>query len=124
MKPAPVSLSVGPFLLDGGAMFSVVPRTFWEKLYKVEKDNRIVLGLNPVLIQDEERIILVDAGTPESGKKLLNKTFRLLQLPILYLPTFTTTIAAELSQFLRMVLLFHFSPMQPFMWHVKNCKML
>lgn len=73
MKPAPVALSVGPFRLDGGAMFSVVPRTFWEKLYKVEEDNRIVLGLNPVLVQDEERIILVDAGTPESGKKLLNR---------------------------------------------------
>ncbi len=72
MKPAPVALSVGPFRLDGGAMFSVVPRTFWEKLYKVEEDNRIVLGLNPVLIQDKERIILVDAGSPESGGKLLN----------------------------------------------------
>ena len=54
-------------------MFSVVPRTFWEKLYQVEEDNRIVLGLNPVLIQDENRVILVDAGTPQSSKKLLHQ---------------------------------------------------
>ncbi len=73
MKPAPVALSVGPFRLDGGAMFSVVPRTFWEKLYQVEEDNRIVLGLNPVLIQDEKRVILVDAGAPHSSKKLLQR---------------------------------------------------
>jgi len=70
VKPIPEVLPVGPFRLDGGAMFSVVPRTFWEKFYQVEQDNRIVLGLNPVLIQDKERVILVDAGMPQSSKKL------------------------------------------------------
>ncbi len=59
--------------MDGGAIFSVVPKTFWKKLYTVEEDNQIVLGLNPVLIQGENRIILVDAGSPGSGNKLLNE---------------------------------------------------
>ncbi|NOZ13243.1 MAG: MBL fold metallo-hydrolase [Acidobacteria bacterium] len=73
MNPAPEPIPSGPFRLDGGAMFGVVPKSLWEKLYTVEKDNRIVLGLNPVLIRGENRIILVDAGTPESGKNLLNR---------------------------------------------------
>ncbi len=73
MSLPPQSLPVGPFRLDGGAMFGVVPRSLWEKLYPVEEDNRIVLGLNPVLIQGNDRIILVDAGSPESGSRLLNE---------------------------------------------------
>ncbi len=72
MRPVPLSLPVGPFRLDGGAMFGVVPRTFWEQLYKVEEDNRIVLGLNPVLIPGGKRTVLVDAGLPGSGQKLLD----------------------------------------------------
>ena len=38
----------GTYLLDGGAMFGVVPKTLWQKRIAADPDNRILLGLNTV----------------------------------------------------------------------------
>jgi len=39
------AISDGSFLLDGGQMFSVVPRTLWEKRIPADARNRIPLAL-------------------------------------------------------------------------------
>ncbi|MBI5491525.1 MAG: MBL fold metallo-hydrolase [Deltaproteobacteria bacterium] len=56
------SLSDGRFRLDGGAMFGVVPRTIWEKTNPPDEKNRVLLGLNPLLIRTGSENILVDTG--------------------------------------------------------------
>lgn len=56
------SVSDGFFRLDGGAMFGVVPRVMWERTNPPDDKNRILLGLNPLLIITEQRKILVDTG--------------------------------------------------------------
>ena len=56
------SVSDGFFRLDGGAMFGVVPRAIWEKTNPPDDKNRILLGINPLLIITEKRKILVDTG--------------------------------------------------------------
>ncbi len=56
-----VSLSDGSFRLDGGAMFGVVPRPLWEKKAQPDDRNRIRLGLRPLLVLGEKRM-LIDAG--------------------------------------------------------------
>lgn len=56
------SVSDGFFRLDGGAMFGVVPRVIWERTNPPDDKNRILLGINPLLIITEQRKILVDTG--------------------------------------------------------------
>jgi len=55
-------VSDGHFRLDGGAMFGVVPRTLWEKTNPPDDKNRILLGLNPLLIKTPDLNIIVDTG--------------------------------------------------------------
>lgn len=55
-------VSDGTFRLDGGAMFGVVPRVLWERVYPPDDRNRIRLGLNCMLVRSEDGIVLVDTG--------------------------------------------------------------
>ncbi len=52
----------GFFHLDGGAMFGVVPKPLWEKIFPADDQNRIRLALNSFLIKKEEILILVETG--------------------------------------------------------------
>jgi len=52
----------GTFRLDGGAMFGIVPRAAWEKRVVPDSRNRILLGLNLLLIRTGGRNILVETG--------------------------------------------------------------
>jgi glyoxylase-like metal-dependent hydrolase (beta-lactamase superfamily II) len=55
-------LTDGTFLVDGGAMFGVVPRTLWEKRAAPDRENRIALSLNCYLIRGRGTTILVETG--------------------------------------------------------------
>ncbi len=50
------------FHLDGGAMFGVIPKVMWGKLYQSDENNMIRLDLNPLLIRTEAENIIVDTG--------------------------------------------------------------
>ncbi len=52
----------GFFYLDGGAMFGVVPKVLWEKIYTPDNQNRIKMGLNSLLIGTESALVLVETG--------------------------------------------------------------
>jgi methylmalonyl-CoA epimerase len=64
-----VSLSDGFFALDGGAMFGVVPRTFWAKKAPPDSRNRISLAMRPLVVRGA-RTMIIDAGVgnKESAK--------------------------------------------------------
>ena len=55
-------LDGGAFRLDGGAMFRVVPRPLWERLLPPDPQNRVRLGLRPLLVRSGGRVVLIDAG--------------------------------------------------------------
>lgn len=55
-------LSDGLFRLDGGAMFGVVPRVLWERMDTPDENNRILMGMNALLIVREQEKILIDCG--------------------------------------------------------------
>jgi len=55
-------LSDGTLALDGGAMFGVVPKVVWEKRMAPDARNRIRLGLNCLLLQSGDDVVLVDTG--------------------------------------------------------------
>ncbi len=56
------AVSDGTYLLDGGAMFGIIPKPLWEKVVPVDPRNRIMLGLNCLLIRGGGRTVLVDTG--------------------------------------------------------------
>jgi len=60
-------ISDGHVLLDGGAMFGVVPRPLWEKKSAPDARNRITLAMNCLLIHAAGKRILVETG---AGGKL------------------------------------------------------
>ncbi|KAA3616427.1 MAG: MBL fold metallo-hydrolase [Calditrichaeota bacterium] len=55
-------ISDGKFKLDGGAMFGVVPKFLWNKLEPADDKNRILLGLNCLLLERDGEKILIDTG--------------------------------------------------------------
>lgn len=50
------------FKLDGGAMFGVVPKTIWNKLNPADANNMCTWAMRCLLIEDGNRLILVDNG--------------------------------------------------------------
>ncbi len=56
------TLEFGRFKLDGGAMFGVVPKVLWEKKHPADKFNKIEMALRCLLIEVDDRKILVDTG--------------------------------------------------------------
>lgn len=56
------SLNTGYFKLDGGAMFGVVPKSIWNKINPADENNLCDWSLRCLLIEDDDRLILVDNG--------------------------------------------------------------
>ena len=55
-------VSDGTFRLDGGAMFGTIPKVLWEHTNPADDRNRILMGLNCLLIRTSTENILVDTG--------------------------------------------------------------
>ena len=63
MKLTPIHC--GRFKLDGGAMFGVVPKRLWQKKHPADRNNLCVWAMRALLIETEDRKILVDTGMGE-----------------------------------------------------------
>ena len=55
-------ISDGIIKIDGGSMFGPVPKMAWENSVVTDRKNRIILGLNCLLLQVCGKYILVDTG--------------------------------------------------------------
>lgn len=60
MKLYPIA--AGNFKLDGGAMFGVVPKSLWQRTNPADANNMIDIAARCLLIEDGNRLILVDTG--------------------------------------------------------------
>ncbi len=56
------TVETGRFGLDGGAMFGIVPKPLWKTKIAADELNRIPLKARCLLIEDGNRLILVDNG--------------------------------------------------------------
>ena len=65
-------IETGNFKLDGGAMFGVVPKSLWTRTNPADENNMITMAMRCMLIQDGDRLILVDTGL---GSKQSDKFF-------------------------------------------------
>lgn len=75
MKIYPIE--TGNFKLDGGAMFGVVPKSIWQKTNPADANNLIEMSMRCLLIEDGNRLILIDAGL---GNKQSDKFFSFYNL--------------------------------------------
>jgi len=53
------------FRLDGGAMFGVVPRVLWSRVYPPDEQNRIRMNMNCLFIDTGQERILIETGIGE-----------------------------------------------------------
>ncbi len=70
MKIYPIE--TGNFKLDGGAMFGVVPKVIWQRTNPADSKNLIDMSMRCMLIEDGNRLILIDTGV---GNKQSDKFF-------------------------------------------------
>ena len=62
----------GNFMLDGGAMFGVVPKSLWQKTNPADDNNMVKIAARCLLVEDGDRLTLIDAGM---GNKQSDKFF-------------------------------------------------
>ena len=56
------TIDTGFFKLDGGAMFGVVPKSIWNKTNPADENNLCTWALRCLLVEDGNRLILIDTG--------------------------------------------------------------
>ena len=67
------TINTGFFKLDGGAMFGVVPKSIWSKTNPADENNLCTWALRSLLIESNEKLILIDTGI---GNKQSKNFFR------------------------------------------------
>ena len=65
-------INTGNFKLDGGAMFGVVPKSLWSRTNEADENNMCTWAMRCLLIEDGDRLMLVDNGI---GNKQNEKFF-------------------------------------------------
>ncbi len=56
------TIDTGYFKLDGGAMFGVVPKVLWSRTNPADENNLCPWAMRSLLIEDGDRLILIDNG--------------------------------------------------------------
>lgn len=74
MKIYPIEC--GNLKLDGGAMFGVVPKSIWQRTNPADESNMIDIATRSLLIEDGDRLILIDTGMGDKqSEKFFNYYF-------------------------------------------------
>jgi len=66
-------VSDGTYFLDGGNFFGIIPKALWQKRAQPDELNRLVVGLNSVLVRAAGKTVLIETGI---GNKLSEKMAR------------------------------------------------
>jgi len=69
--------NISNFKVDGGAMFGVVPKALWSRVYSSDENNLIDLTLRSMVIESAGHVVLIDTGW---GDKQNEKFFRHVNL--------------------------------------------
>ena len=71
------SVEMGRFLLDGGAMFGIVPRVLWERKIPADEKNLIPMNARSLMIQGRGKNILVDTGLGSKSSEKMIKIYKI-----------------------------------------------
>lgn len=72
-------IEAGRFLLDGGAMFGVVPKTLWSRQIPADDKNRIPMAMRSMLIRSGEtgKLYLIDTGSGDKFNEKMSSIYGL-----------------------------------------------
>jgi glyoxylase-like metal-dependent hydrolase (beta-lactamase superfamily II) len=70
-------INTGFFKLDGGAMFGVVPKSIWSRTNPADENNLCTWAMRCLLIEDGNRLILIDNGIGEKQDEKFLKHYYL-----------------------------------------------
>ena len=56
-------------MLDGGAMFGVVPKSIWQKTNPADNNNMVKIAARCLLVEDGDKLVLIDAGMATNKAK-------------------------------------------------------
>lgn len=67
----------GRFMLDGGAMFGVVPKTLWNRQIVADEKNRIPMAMRSLLIKSNQtgKLYLIDNGSGDKFNKKMSNIY-------------------------------------------------
>lgn len=68
--------SDGTYLLDGGAMFGVVPKTLWQKRVQADEQNLVKLGLNTVVVRTGRHTVVIETGIGNKQSPKMQQIFQ------------------------------------------------
>lgn len=71
------SIETGNLKLDGGAMFGVVPKVLWQKQYPADENNLCNWAMRCLLVEDGERLVLIDNGVGDKQDQSFLKHYHL-----------------------------------------------
>ncbi len=74
-------LSTNSFMLDGGAMFGIIPKPLWQKAIECDELNRICMDLRVLAIKQENRHILIDVGIGDYHESSFQERFGMTKNP-------------------------------------------
>jgi len=69
------SIVENSFKIDGGAMFGVVPKIIWQKVYPPDENNMIKLDINLLLVKTDRENVLIDTGIGDALSERQKKMF-------------------------------------------------
>jgi len=68
--------SDGPYVLDGGAMFGVVPKTLWSRRTPADELNQILLGENTVVVRTGSAVVVIETGIGNKQPPKMREIFQ------------------------------------------------
>lgn len=69
------TIRTGYLLLDGGAMFGVVPKMVWSRMIQPDETNRCTWCMRVLLVTTPDRVILIDTGIGEKQDEKFKSFF-------------------------------------------------
>lgn len=70
-------VSDGTIRMDGGSMFGVVPKAIWSRTRPADRQNRVEMGLNCLLIRTGGKNVLVDTGVGTKHSQKVRTIFHI-----------------------------------------------
>jgi glyoxylase-like metal-dependent hydrolase (beta-lactamase superfamily II) len=70
-------VSDGTIRMDGGSMFGAVPKAIWGRMRTADRQNRVEMGLNCLLIRTAGQIVLVDTGVGTKHSQKVRTIFHM-----------------------------------------------